>query len=167
MNPKLIALLSLALSCNLAQGAESSFDGVRCDSKIESVLLGRVMQNTKVAAIEKKYKQLNLQLLWSDGLEADGDPWTLTSWMICEKEYLLVHRKNVVKDVLAAPQNLPHHKFELGTCQSQGKTIPGTAIFLAPTQNKAMPILFDRVWTIDESKLSFREIKGGKISCAK
>lgn len=170
MKLKTIVFLAMALSGNLARGAETWFDGIKCDSKIEAVLIGRAMPNGKVDAIEKKHKSLNLKLNWSDGMEADGDPWTLSSWMICGKEYLLLNRKNVTKDLLVSPQNLPNHKFTLGTCKSQGKLIPGTSVFFAPTQDKAGPKLFDRIWTIEDGKLNggkltFRETVGGNLSC--
>jgi hypothetical protein len=164
MKRKIIVFLALALSGNLARGAETSFDGIKCDSQIESVLIGRAMKNGKVAAIEKKYQALNLKLLWSDGMEADGDPWTLTSWMICGKEYLSLNRKNVVKDVLISPPNLPRHKFAMGMCKNQGKTIP-TAVLFVPAEDKDRPKQFDRIWTVDDGKLKFRETTGKNISC--
>ncbi len=164
MNRKIIVFLALALSGNLARGAETSFDGIKCDSQIETVLIGRSMKNEKVAAIEKKYKAINLKLLWSDGMEADGDPWTLTAWMICGKQYLSLNRKNVVKDVLISPQNLPNHKFSVGMCKNQGKAIP-TAVLFVPAEDKDRPKQFDRIWTVDDSKLKFREIISKNIRC--
>ncbi len=165
MNRKTIVFLALTFSGPMAQGAPISFDGIKCDSPIETVMLGRTIPNARVVTIEKKYQSLNLKLLWSDGMEPDGDPWTLSAWLVCGKEYLFLNRKDVVKDVLIAPQNVPNHKFGLGTCQNQGKVIAGTAVFVVPADGKATPKQFERIWTIDDSKLKFRETKGGNFSC--
>ncbi len=163
MKREMIVFLAMVFSTQLAHGAASGFDGIHCETKIEAVLLGRTIPNDRVVAIEKKYKNIHLQLRWSDGIEPEGDPWTLSSWLICGREYLTLSRKNLTKDVLAAPQNLANHQFELGRCQQQGKAIPGTAVFFVATKQQAKQP--DRIWTIDDNKFAFREINSGGISC--
>ena len=147
-----------------AQAAQS-FDALTCQSDIPKALLGRAMPNGRVSVIEARYKHLALKDLGASGVEIEGDPWTLISWRICGREYVLLERLGVVKDVLPSPAEAGQEESIIATCSVDGVESKQTAIVFAPAAAVRTPSQVRRAWFIDDQAVKFVERHAAKILC--
>ena len=160
-----VFLLAMASLSTHAAGAEKSFDGITCQSNISSALVGRHMPNERAASIEERYKSIRLKDIGAFGMEAEGDPWTLISWEICGREYLLLERQDVVKDVLASeiPPGGPHA--QIASCAADGSKLPGTGVAFVERDEKKWPRAVKSAWLIDDKKIKFVKVTANEIVC--
>lgn len=158
-------LLGMAMLSAHAARIEKSFDGITCQSDIASALIGRHMSDERVVSIEGRYKSIRLKDLGAFGMEVDGDPWTLISWEICGREYLLLERRDIVKDALASPVPAGRPRSQIASCTVNGSSVPGTAVAFVETDDKKWPKAVKNAWRIDDKKIQFVRIAGNEIVC--
>jgi hypothetical protein len=164
---RLFGLLStLSLLTAHAFAAEKSFDGVTCEMNIPSALIGRRMPNERVAATQARYKGIGLKDLGAYGTENGGDSWTLISWQICGREYLLLERREIVRDVLASPLPPGSPQSQITSCTVDGASLPGTAVAFVSTNVPKGPMLVEYAWRINDTTIKFAKIAGREIVCA-
>lgn len=152
------------LSAN-ALGAAKSFDGVTCEANIPSALIGRQMPNERIVTTEARHKKIGLKHMGTDGMEKDGDPWTLVFWQICGREHLLLQRRWVVKDVLASPLPPGSPPAQIASCTVDGASLTGTAVAFVALDDKKWPKPVEHAWLINDQKVSFSKLQGKKIVC--
>lgn len=121
------------------------------------------MPNDKVAKLEARYGNIQLKALGAHGMEATGDPWTLTFWSLCGREYVLLERRAVVKDVLAAPPSIGNEPSLLGSCAVDGTKVSGTSVAFGTVKDKRQGSL--QAWRVDDKALKFVALKGKEIRC--
>jgi hypothetical protein len=155
-------LFLLAVPLTSAWAKPKSFDGIACDSPIATALLGRQMPNDKVVAIEKRYKTVALKALGAHGMEAQGDPWTLSFWSVCGKEYVLLERRAMVRDVLPSPMATDAEPSQIETCTVDGKKVELAVVF---RPKDGLPKQAVRAWRVDGASLKFVELQGKVLRC--
>ena len=153
--------------------ALDEFEGIKCGADIPKSLLGKRSSNERVAVLEDRHKDLGLKDL--GGTEI-SDRLFLASWKICGSEYeLLVNTKTgLIRDVLLFPSHSRTSPQYVGSCQADGKEIPGVLVAvlnnsagynardekLAKTMLKATA-----AWRIDETKEKFVKQPTDNLGC--
>ncbi|MCA7011180.1 hypothetical protein LF934_00840 [Dickeya dadantii] len=158
-------LLPLSLLSFHAMGAGKSFDGITCKSDISSALIGRHMPNDSVVATEERYKSIDLKGLGTYGMESDGDPWTLSSWQICGREYFLLERRDIVKDVLSSPSPKENPKSQIVLCVVDGSSSHDTFVTFVSSEEKPWPRPVEYAWRINDKTVKFSKSEGKEIVC--
>jgi len=80
--------------------------------------LGRKSADSPVAQIEARHRDLNLKNL---GGEEISDSLNSASWLICGREYQLLHdERQIVRDVLPFPAHARASPAFSGRCQRNG-----------------------------------------------
>lgn len=159
-------IVAFALHSACAVGAETPFDGITCATNMTSALVGRHMPNERVVTMEARYKNIGLKDLGAFGMEDEGDPWTLISWNICGREYLLLERRGIVRDVLASPLPSGSPQSVISTCTRNGVNLDGTAVAFVAVNDNKWPKLVEHAWLIDDKTIKFEKIVGAEIACA-
>src|SRR4051812_37291614 len=164
----LVAIFTLAISLFYSTTvchADDGFDSIRCGSDIAKALLGRKISNDRVVVIEEKHKDLGLKDL---GASEISDDLSLISWQICGEEYVVLQDKDdVVRDVLKFPRHSKDSPQFIGSCQSNGKDLPGTAIGVLKDEEGAKTLSALSVWKIDEKQMKFVELKTEGLRCSR
>lgn len=160
------SLLFAALVSASASGAPKSFDGITCKSDIQASLVGRYMSNDTVARMESKYRSIELTDLGAYGMEVEGDPWTLISWRICRREYLVLERRGIVTDVLGSPLETRDSESRIVSCIVDGLRVPNTAVVFAQPNSEKWPRSIKDAWIINDDSKTFKKISGGDVVCA-
>lgn len=156
----LVVLLFYSSSVCFADG----FESVHCGSDVRKALLGRKMSNEKVVVLEEKHKDLALKDL---GGQEISDRLFLISWLICGDEYVLLEDKDVVRDVLKFPKHSKDSPEFIGSCQSNGQDLPGTAIGVLKNEDGVEKLPAVTAWKIDEKQLKFVELKTEGLRCSR
>ena len=156
----LVVLLFYSRSVCFADG----FESVHCGSDVRKALLGRKMSNEKVVVLEEKHKDLALKDL---GGQEISDRLFLISWLICGDEYVLLEDKDVVRDVLKFPKHSKDSPEFIGSCQSNGQDLPGTAIGVLKKEDGVEKLPAVTAWKIDEKQLKFVELKTEGLRCSR
>jgi hypothetical protein len=167
----LICLL-LLLALGTSRGADE-FAGLKCGADIAKFLIGKHDSNDPVAAIEKRHADLNLKNL--GGTEI-SDSLFLASWQICGSEYeLLVNTpQGRIRDVLPFPIHSAAAPMFIGTCQADGKQLPGTTIAVPdntthhnPRDRSQVKVMLKATsaWQIDQAKQEFVKQSTEKLAC--
>jgi hypothetical protein len=167
MNPKkTLAIFTLVLPvvCGSSISAADGFDSVRCGSDVRKALLGQKMSNEPVALLEERHKDLGLKDL---GASEISDHLSAISWRICGEEYVLLEDKNVVRDVLKFPKHSKDSPQFIGSCQSNGQKVPGTAIGILKNEDGVEMLLAVAAWKIDEKQNKFVELKTEGLRCSR
>jgi len=167
-----VMLFVLIIVCGKAWALDQ-FEGIKCGTDISKSLLGKHDSNEPVVVLEKRHKDLGLKDL--GGTEI-SDRWFLSSWQICGSEYeLLVNTKSgLIRDVLPFPSHSATSPMFIGTCQADGKEVPGSVVAvlnnsagynardekLAKTMLKATA-----AWKIDETKEKFAKQAAQNLAC--
>src|SRR5215471_5369212 len=120
-----IIIVALSLFCSSIVCGADGFDSVRCGSDVRKALLGRKMSNEAIAVLEERHKDLAVKDL---GASEISDRLSAISWRICGEEYILLEEKDVVRDVLKFPKHSKEAPQFVGSCQLNGRDVPGTAI---------------------------------------
>jgi len=162
----LISLISaLVLYSTHVLSTEKSFDGITCKTDIPLALIGRHMPNERVVITEERYKDISLKDLGTYGMENEGDPWTLISWSICGREYLLLERRDIVKDVLASPLPKGSPESNVASCVVDGSSLKGMAVVFVSENEIHWPKLVEHAWLINDKTVKFSKIEGKEIVC--
>ncbi|MBP2857249.1 hypothetical protein J8657_06505 [Dickeya oryzae] len=158
-------LLPLIFLSSHAIGAAKSFDGITCKSDIPSALIGRHMPNESTVATEERYKSIDLKDLGTYGMESDGDPWSLESWQICGREYFLLDRREIVKDVLSSPSPKENPKTQIVSCVVDGSNSHDTFVTFISSEEKPWPRTVEHAWRINDKTVKFSKVEGKEIVC--
>jgi hypothetical protein len=144
--------------------AADGFESVRCGSDVRKALLGRRMSHEKIVAIEERHKDLGLKDL---GAQEISDRLFLISWRICDDEYVLLEDKDVVRDVLKFPKHSKHSPQFIGSCQSNGHSVPGTAIGVLKNEDGVKILPAVAAWKIDDKQMKFVELQTEGLRCSR
>jgi hypothetical protein len=156
----LVFSLSYGSSICYADG----FDSVRGGSDIRKALLGRTMSNEKVVVIEERHKDLGLKDL--GGTEI-SDHLFIISWRICGEEYVLLEDQGVVRDVLTFPKHSKDSPQFIGSCQSNGRDLPGTAIGVLKNEDGVEMLPAVIAWKIDDKQMKFVKLPTEGVRCSR
>lgn len=155
--------LVFALFCSSNFCYADGFDSVRCGGDIRKALLGRKMPNETVIAIEARHKDLGLKDL---GASEISNRLNLISWQICGDEYVLLEDGDVVKDVLKFPKHSKDSPQFVGSCQLNGKDLPGTVIGVLKLEDgNDLPATV--AWKIDEKEKKIVELRTDGLRCSR
>jgi hypothetical protein len=157
------ALIGLILLSGSAQ-ARDAFDAVKCGSDIPKALIGKAMPDGTAVKIEDAHKAIGLK---DEGADEINDNLQMVAWTICGVSYdMLISNGGHIYDVLAFPPHARQTPEFSGTCQRNGKDIPGTIYAVLdnkngfdpdPTHHSAAgpPLPAIAAWRIDETKRKF------------
>ena len=159
-------LAALLLPSASSAGPAIGFEGLTCKADIRSALLGRRMPNGAIASIEAKHKDIGVKNLGAYGMESDGDPWTLIFWQICGREYLVLERKGVVRDVLESPLAPGSPQGTIVSCTVAGAELKDTVIAFETASNPKWPKAVKNAWRINDATVTFSKFDGDKTVCA-
>jgi len=159
-----IFTLVLPLVCGTRISAADGFDSVHCGSDVRKALVGRKMSNEKTALLEERHKDLGLKDL---GASEISDRLSMISWQICGEEYVLLEDKDVVQDVLKFPKHSKDSPQFIGSCQSNGQKVPGTAIGVLKNEPGVEMLSAVTAWKIDEKQMKFVELKTEGLRCSR
>ena len=159
-----IFTLVLPLVCGSSISAADGFDSVRCGSDVRKALVGHKMSNEPVAVLEERHKDLGLKDL---GASEISDRLSAISWRICDEEYVLLEDKNVVRDVLKFPKHSKESPQFVGSCESNGQKVPGTAIGVLRNENGVKMLSAVAAWKIDEKQNKFVELQTEGLRCSR
>jgi len=154
----------LALVWGSSMSAADGFDSVHCGSDVRKALVGHKMSNEPVAALEERHKDLGLKDL---GASEVSDRLSLISWRICGEEYVLLEDKDVVRDVLKFPKHSKDSPQFIGSCQSNGQKVPGTAIGVLKNEHGVEMLSAETAWKIDEKQNKFVELQTEGLRCSR
>lgn len=154
--------LSFLFVSQLAICAPAGFADIQCDSNIPKVMIGRLMPNEKVVAIEERHKNIGLKNL--GGTEISNRLF-LVNWQICGKEYVFIDEASIIRDVLEFP---PHSKTTpqfIGSCGLNGKELTATIIAVLSSGTKEQTSAVKVAWKIDELRVKFVKIPAKGLFC--
>jgi hypothetical protein len=159
-----IFMLVVPLFCGSSTCDADGFDSVRCGGDVRKALLGRTMSNEKIIVIEERHKDLGLKDL--GGTEI-SERLFVVSWRICGEEYVLLEDKDVVRDVLKFPKHSKDSPQFIGSCQSNGHDVPGTAIGVLKNEAgvKILPAVI--AWKIDDKQMKFVKLQTEGLRCSR
>ena len=159
-----ILTLGFPLFCWTSICAADGFESVRCGSDIRKALLGCRMSNEKIVAIEERHKDLGLKDL---GAQEISDRLFLITWRVCGDEYVLLENKDVVRDVLKFPKHSKDSPQFIGSCQSNGQTVPGTAIGVLKNEHGVETLPAVAAWKIDDKQMKFVKLQTEGLRCSR
>src|SRR5215813_14999390 len=161
----LFGLSILAGNCQLSPNVSAAdlFSKVQCGTDVPKALIGGSMTNERSAAIEARHKTLGLKDL--GGSDLAGDLF-LSSWLICGNEYMMIlDKKSVVRDVLQFPQHSKASPEFIGSCQVNGKQLPGELIAALNNQTGAENLSAKFAWKIDKKTAKFMKVPTEGMQC--
>jgi hypothetical protein len=157
-------MLVVPFFCGSSVSAADGFDSVHCGSDLRKALIGHKMSNEPVAVLEERHKDLGLKDL---GASEISDRLSAISWRICDEEYVLLEDKNVVRDVLKFPKHSKDSPQFVGSCESNGQKVPGTAIGVLRNENGVKMLSAVAAWKIDEKQIKFVELQTEGLRCSR
>lgn len=159
-----IFVLVLPLLCLSGVYAADEFESVRCGSDIRKALLGRKMSDERVVVSEAKHKDIGLKHLGADII---SDNSNLIFWLICGTEYVVFEEKNIVRDLVEMPKHSKDWPEFSGTCQLNGKDLPGYAIGVLKNEDGAQMLSAMFAWSIDEKQKKFVPLQTAGLRCSR
>jgi hypothetical protein len=163
--PGLLGLSMLAGSFLLSANVSASdlFSKIQCGTDIPKALIGGVMSNERTASIEARHKALGLKDL--GGSELTGDSF-LASWLICGNEYMLIlDKRSTVRDALQFPKHSKNSPEFIGSCQVNGKKLPGEIVAVLTNQAGAENLSAKSAWKIDSRNGKFVKLATERMQC--
>lgn len=157
-----IASAIALLACGNAHCASDAFSAVRCESDISKALVGQTMSGERVVVIEGKHKDLGLKDLGGSEI---SEHLFLSSWQICGDEYQLLEERDVVRDVLKFPRHSKQSPGFIGSCQSNGKEVPGVVIAVLKNEKGTEALAATAAWKIDQAGKKFVELPAEGLRC--
>ena len=157
-------MLVVFLFCGRSVCDADGFDLVRCGSDVRKALIGRKMSNEKIAVLEERHKDLGLKDLRASEI---SDQVSVISWRICGEEYVLLEDKEIVRDVLKFPKHSKDSPEFIGSCQLNGRDLPGTAIGVLKNEDGVKILPAVSAWKIDEKQMKFTELKTAELRCSR
>jgi len=162
---KFMTILPLAFFLTGAAGFQTrdGFGGIRCDSDIPKVLIGRTMSNERVAVIENRHKDIGLKDLGGSDIT---DALDSISWIICGTEYMLLQdHHSVVRDVLKVPEHSKSAPEFIGECKINGTKMPGVIVAILNNEAGKATLSAKAAWKVDEKRAKFVELSTTGLSC--
>lgn len=159
-----ILMLIFSLFCGISICKADGLNSVRCGSDIRKALVGRKMSNEPIAVLEERHKDLGLKDL---GASEISDRLSTISWRICGEEYVLLEDKDVVRDVLKFPKHSKDSPQFIGSCESNGQKVPGTAIGVVKNEQGVEMLPAVTAWKIDEKQMKFVELQTEGMRCSR
>ncbi len=144
--------------------AADGFESVRCGSDIKKALVGRKTSNERVVVIEARHKDLGLNDLGADEI---SDNLNLITWLICGEEYVVLEDGNVVRDVLKIQKHSKDTPEFVGSCQLNGRDVPGYAFGVLRNEEGAAMLPAVSAWKIDEKQKKFVELQTEGLRCSR
>src|SRR5262245_48672439 len=163
--PGFFGLLLIAGNCQLSMSVSAAdlFNRVQCGADIPKALIGGSMSNEPTVKMEARHKDLGLKDL--GGSELTGDLF-LGSWLICGNEYLLImDKKFIVRDVLQFPQHSRASPEFMGSCQVNGKKLPGDIVAVLSNKAGAENLAAKSAWKIDPRRAKFVKVETEGMQC--
>ena len=160
----IVLMLVVLLFCGRSVCDADGFDLVRCGSDVRKALIGRKMSNEKIVVLEERHKDLGLKDL---GASEISDQVSVISWRICGEEYVLLEDKEIVRDVLKFPKHSKDSPEFIGSCQLNGRDLPGTAIGVLKNEDGVKILPAVSAWKIDEKQMKFTELKTAELRCSR
>ena len=177
MKTALGAVFALLLFCGEAQ-ARDAFDRVRCGADNRLALVDKALPSGTIVEIEGRHKAVNLEDLGADEIT---NRLQMISWRICGGEYeLLVDATDIIRDVLPFP---PHSRSEPefgGSCQVNGRVVPGYFVAILDNKRRASTnadshyspgdatlLSAEMAWKIDEKRATFVKVDATTLGCAR
>ena len=160
----IVLMLVVLLFCGRSVCDADGFDLVRCGSDVRKALIGRKMSNEKIAVLEERHKDRGLKDL---GASEISDQVSVISWRICGEEYVLLEDKEIVRDVLKFPKHSKDSPEFIGSCQLNGRDLPGTAIGVLKNEDGVKILPAVSAWKIDEKQMKFTELKTAELRCSR
>ena len=157
-------MLVVLLFCGRSVCDADGFDLVRCGSDVRKALIGRKMSNEKIVVLEERHKDLGLK---DFGASEISDQVSVISWRICGEEYVLLEDKEIVRDVLKFPKHSKDSPEFIGSCQLNGRDLPGTAIGVLKNEDGVKILPAVSAWKIDEKQMKFTELKTAELRCSR
>ena len=154
----------IALFCMSSIYGADGFDSVRCGSDVRKALLGHTMSNETTVVLEQRHKDLGLKDV---GASEISDRLNVISWRICGEEYVLLEDQDVVRYVLKFPKHSKESPGFIGSCQLNGRDVPGTAIGVLKNENGAEILPAVSAWKIDDKQMKFVELKTEGLRCSR
>lgn len=154
----------VSLFCAITICNADGFDSVRCGSDVRKALVGHKMSNEPVAVLEERHKDLELKDL---GASEISDRLSIISWRICGEEYVLLEDKDVVRDALKFPKHSKDSPQFIGSCESNGQKVPGTAIGVLKNETGVEMLPAVAAWKIDEKQIKFVELQTEGLRCSR
>lgn len=164
----IFAVITLVISafCVKAVYAGDGFEAVRCGSDVAKALIGRKSANEAVVKIEARHKDIQLKHLGAD-IISDDERLSLVFWQICGEEYATLEEGDVIKDALKFPKHSKDTPQFDGSCQLNGKDLPGYAVGVLKNE-EGVPMLQAVVaWMIDQKKKKFVPLQTQGLRCSR
>lgn len=158
-------LVFLAVLSAPTMAADTHFRGITCKSDVAKAMQGRSFPNEPASAIEAKHRDINLESLGDFSIETTSDPLKLSSWLVCGREYILLEKKGVVRDVLMSPYLSAEPQSEISPCMVDGKQESDPLVWFSTDQGKEKTKLVTQAWIVDEKKIKFFKLSGKNIQC--
>jgi hypothetical protein len=159
-----VLMLVIPLLCGSNISGADGFDSLRCGSDVRKTLLGHKMSNEPVSVLAERHKDLELKDL---GASEISDRLSMISWQICGEEYVLLEDRDVVRDVLKFPKHSKDSPQFVGSCQSNGQKVPGTAIGVLKNEPGVEMLSAVAAWKIDEKQIKFVELQTEGLRCSR
>ena len=142
------------------------FESVRCGGDIPKAMIGRKTVNEPVVQIEARHKDLALKDLGAE-IVSDDERLSLIFWMICGEEYAVLEEKNFMRDVIKIPKHSKETPEFVGSCQLNGKDLPGVVVGVLKNEEGAAKLPAVKVWKIDEKQKKFVELPTKGLRCGR
>ena len=160
-----IMLVIPFISISSIYGADG-FESVRCGSDIAKALRGHKTSNEPVVKIEARHKDIGLKHLGAE-IISDDERLNLIFWLICGEEYAVLEDGNIVKDALKFPKHSKDSPQFVGSCQLNGKDLPGVVLGVLKNEEGAAMLPAVKVWKIDEKQKKFVMLQTDGLRCSR
>ena len=107
------------------------------------------MPNERVAAIERRHKDLGLKDLGADEIAEDLNT---IYWMICGSRFILMEDHDLVRDAMPLPPSSDDIFEYTGKCQFDNTKIPEVVVAFFERKNGTNVLPARAAWKIDRKK---------------
>jgi hypothetical protein len=162
INCTVLSVLIILFGSN-AFCSSDGFSKIHCGSDIPKTLIGQIMPNEKVRALERRHKDLGLKDL---GASEISENLFSISWLICGQEYMLIEDKHfVVRDVLPIPHHSKNTPEFIGECLVNNKEMLGAIVAILDNDPKEETLSARAAWKIDEKEQRFIKLSTKGLRC--
>lgn len=148
---KIFAVCLFVVGTGVASAGDE-FSSVRCGADVPKALLGKSVKHEKSRVIEDRHKDIGLQELGGDEI---SNRIFMSSWMICGKEYFLLHVRGIIGDVLPFPGHDKNTPAFGAYCQIGGKEVPEFIYGVLEKKAGMEEYSVKVAWKVDEKRGKF------------
>ena len=98
---------------------------------------------------------------------SDDERLNLIFWQICGEEYAVLQDGDVVKDALKFPKHSKDSPQFVGSCQLNGKDLPGVVLGVLKNEEGAAMLPAAKAWKIDEKQKKFVMLQTDGLRCSR